>query len=68
MYGFETWTSSKQLQKKLEATEMWFCVKNTTNLMDCKQIKRKVLLEEDTTQSLINRIFKREATFFSVMR
>ena len=24
MYGYEAWTISKQVQKKLEATEMWF--------------------------------------------
>ena len=39
------------------------------NLMDCKKSNKTVLRKVDTTRYLINRISKRQATFFGhVMR
>ena len=41
--------------------------KNATNLMDCKEIKIKSVLQEaDTTRSLINRTYKCQTTFLAM--
>ena len=42
---------------------------NAKNLMDCSEIKRNSVTRNDITRSLINRISKKQVTFFGhVMR
>ena len=63
IYGCKVWRILKQLEKEPEATGMCFlrrmlqisCVANRWN---------ETLREADTTRSLINRMCKRQATFF----
>ncbi|GFN78227.1 RNA-directed DNA polymerase from mobile element jockey [Plakobranchus ocellatus] len=43
MYGCEAWTISKQLQDKLEATEMWFLRKMLRIPWTAKKTKERVL-------------------------
>ena len=64
MYGFEFWTISKQVQKKLEATDMWFLQRMLQISWTVKKSNKTVLQEADTRRSLINRIHKHQATFF----
>ncbi|GFO35233.1 endonuclease-reverse transcriptase [Plakobranchus ocellatus] len=69
MYGCEAWTISKQTQKKLEATEMWFLRRMLRISWTAKKTNDTVLEEAHTTRLLISKIRKRQATFFShVMR
>ncbi|GFO24426.1 timeless-interacting protein [Plakobranchus ocellatus] len=69
MYGCEAWTISKQTQKKLEATEMWFIRRMLRISWTAKKTNDTVLEEAHTTRLLISKIRKRQATFFGhVMR
>ena len=69
MYGCEAWTITKQIQKKLEAMEMWFLRRMLRIPWVEKKSNETVLREADTTRSLINKLRKRQATFFGhVMR
>ncbi|GFN81414.1 protein tssc1-like [Plakobranchus ocellatus] len=69
MYGCEAWTISKQTQRKLEATEMWFLRRMLRISWTAKKTNDKVLEEAHTTRLLISKIRKRQATFFGhVMR
>ncbi|GFO12756.1 endonuclease-reverse transcriptase [Plakobranchus ocellatus] len=69
MYGCEAWTISKQTQKKLEATEMWFLRRMLQISWTAKKTNDTVLEEAHTTRLLISKIHKRQATFFGhVMR
>ncbi|GFO14917.1 mitogen-activated protein kinase kinase kinase 7 [Plakobranchus ocellatus] len=69
MYGCEAWTKSKQTQKKLEATEMWFLRRMLRISWTAKKTNDTVLEEAHTTRLLISKIRKRQATFFGhVMR
>ncbi|GFO45839.1 endonuclease-reverse transcriptase [Plakobranchus ocellatus] len=69
MYGCEAWTISKQTQKNLEATEMWFIRRMLRTPWVAKKSNEKVLKEAHTKRSLMNKIRKRQATFFGhVMR
>ncbi|GFO13624.1 endonuclease-reverse transcriptase [Plakobranchus ocellatus] len=69
MYGCEAWTISKQTQKKLEATEMWFLRRMLRISWTAKKTNDTVLEEAHTTRLLISKIRKRQATFFGhVMR
>ncbi|GFN77131.1 endonuclease-reverse transcriptase [Plakobranchus ocellatus] len=69
MYGCEAWTISKQTQKKLEATEMWFLRRMMRMSWTAKKTNDTVLEEAHTTRLLISKIRKRQATFFGhVMR
>ncbi|GFO40770.1 ubiquitin carboxyl-terminal hydrolase 24 [Plakobranchus ocellatus] len=69
MYGCEAWTRSKQTQKKLEATEMWFLRRMLRISWTAKKTNDTVLEEAHTTRLLISKIRKRQATFFGhVMR
>ena len=63
IYGWEAWTISKQIQKKLEDTEMWFLQRMLQISWTAKTSNETVLREVDT-RSLIHRICKRQATFF----
>ena len=64
MYGCQAWTISKQLQKKLEANKLWFLQRMLQISWSVKKSNETELQETDTTKSLINRICKRQATFF----
>ena len=60
---------SKQLQKKLEATEMWFLWRMVGISWTAKKLNGTVFREDHATRCLKNIIRKRQATFFGhVMR
>jgi len=69
MYGCEAWTINKQIEKKLEAVEMWFLRRMLRIPWTARKTNQEVLKEAVTERSLINRIRKRQATFLGhVMR
>ncbi|GFR97864.1 endonuclease-reverse transcriptase [Elysia marginata] len=68
MYGCETWIISKQTRGRLEATEMWF-LRRMRIPWTAKKPNDTVLSETKTKRALINKIRKRQATFFGhIMR
>ncbi|GFO11723.1 RNA-directed DNA polymerase from mobile element jockey [Plakobranchus ocellatus] len=62
MYGCEAWTISKQIQNKLEATEMWFLRRMLRIPWTAKKTNERVL-NEANKRSLVRTIRKRQATF-----
>ncbi|GFO02680.1 RNA-directed DNA polymerase from mobile element jockey [Plakobranchus ocellatus] len=69
MYGCEAWTISKQIQNKLQATEMWFLRRILWIPWTAKKTKEGVLNEANKRRSLVRTIRKRQATFLGhVMR
>ncbi|GFO45212.1 endonuclease-reverse transcriptase [Plakobranchus ocellatus] len=69
MYGCEAWTISKQIQNKLEATEMWFLSRMLRIPWTAKKTNERVLNEANKRRSLVRTIRKRRATFLGhVMR
>ncbi|GFO14934.1 2-oxoisovalerate dehydrogenase subunit beta, mitochondrial-like [Plakobranchus ocellatus] len=69
MYGCEAWTISKQIQNKLEATEMWFLRRMLRIPWTAKKTNERVLNEANKRRSLVRTIRKRQATFLGhVMR
>ena len=68
MYGCEAWTISRQAQKKLEVTEMWF-LRRMLRVSWAAKKSNKTVLQEVNTRLLINKTRKRQATCFDhVMR
>ncbi|GFN92238.1 endonuclease-reverse transcriptase [Plakobranchus ocellatus] len=68
MYGCEAWTISKQIQNKLEATEMLFFKRMLRIPWTAKKTNERVL-NEANKRSLVRTIRKRQATFLGhVMR
>ncbi|GFO44134.1 LOW QUALITY PROTEIN: hypothetical protein PoB_007063900 [Plakobranchus ocellatus] len=63
MYGCEAWTISKQIQNKLEATEMWFLRRMLWIPWTVKKTNERVLNEAIKRRSLVRTIRKRQATF-----
>ncbi|GFN78083.1 LINE-1 retrotransposable element orf2 protein [Plakobranchus ocellatus] len=63
MYGCEAWTISKQIQNKLEATEMWFLRRMLRIPWTAKKTNERVLNEANKRRSLVRTIRKRQATF-----
>ncbi|GFO14783.1 UDP-glucuronosyltransferase 2a1-like [Plakobranchus ocellatus] len=63
MYGCEAWTISKQIQNKLEATEMWFLRRMLRIAWIAKKTNERVLNEANKRRSLVRTIRKRQATF-----
>ncbi|GFO08505.1 RNA-directed DNA polymerase from mobile element jockey [Plakobranchus ocellatus] len=63
MYGCEAWTISKQIQNKLEATEMWFLRRMLRIPWTAKKTNERVLNEVNKRRSLVRTIRKRQATF-----
>ena len=59
MYGCEAWTINKQIEKKLEAVEMWFLRRILRIPWTARKTNQEVLKEAVTERSLINRIRKR---------
>ncbi|GFO35583.1 endonuclease-reverse transcriptase [Plakobranchus ocellatus] len=69
MYECEAWTISKQIQNKLEATEMWFLRRMLRIPWTAKKTNERVLNEANKRRSLVRAIRKRQATFLGhVMR
>ncbi|GFR98662.1 RNA-directed DNA polymerase from mobile element jockey [Elysia marginata] len=75
MYGCETWIISKQTRGRLEAKEMWFLRRMTRipRIARKKKTNQKtndaVLSETNIKRALINKIRKRQVTFFGhIMR
>ncbi|GFR71836.1 endonuclease-reverse transcriptase [Elysia marginata] len=69
LYGCEAWTISKQIEAKLEATEMWFLRRMLRISWTEKKSNETVLIEANSRRSLIKTIRKRQATFLGhVMR
>ena len=63
MYGCEAWTLNKQVQKKLEAVEIWLLRRILRIPWTQKKSNVAVSKEADARRSLINRRRKRQATF-----
>ncbi|GFR77827.1 endonuclease-reverse transcriptase [Elysia marginata] len=69
LHGCEAWTISKQIEAKLEATEMWFLRRMLRISWTERKSNETVLIEANSRRSLIKTIRKRQATFLShVMR
>ena len=69
MYGCEAWTISKQVQKKLEAVEMWFLRRMMKISWMAKKSNDTVLKEAYRSRAIVNKIRTRQTTFFGhVMR
>ncbi|GFO39598.1 RNA-directed DNA polymerase from mobile element jockey [Plakobranchus ocellatus] len=69
MYGCEEWTMSKQIQNKLEATEMWFLRRMLRVPWTAKKTNERVLNEANERRSMVRTIRKRQAAFLGhVMR
>ena len=62
----QSWIISKQVQKKLEATEMRFLTGMLKISWTAKK-SNKTVLPEANTRSPINRIHKHQATFFGLV-
>ena len=67
LYGAETWTISKAMQKKLEATEMWFLRRMLKIAWTEKKTNEEILNEIGIERSLIVTIKKRQLSFFGHM-
>lgn len=68
-YASEGWNITKQHQKRLEATEMWFLRRMLRISYKDHMKNEDVLRRADTSRSLISFIRKRQARFFGhVMR
>ena len=63
MYGCETWTITKPIQKKIEAVEMWFWRRMLKIPWTAKKTNVEVMEEAGPTRSLVNRIRKQQAMF-----
>ncbi|GFS05260.1 RNA-directed DNA polymerase from mobile element jockey [Elysia marginata] len=69
MYGSETWTITNKFKKKLEAVEMWFLRRMLKIPWTAKKTNERVLQEPQSKRSLLDKIRKRQATFFGhIMR
>ena len=67
MYGCETWTITKPIQKKIEAVEMWFWRRMLKISWIAKRTNVEVMEGAGLTRSLVNRIRKQQATFVGHM-
>ncbi|GFN84676.1 glutamate synthase [NADH], amyloplastic [Plakobranchus ocellatus] len=67
MYGCEAWTISKQIQNKLEATEMWFLRRMLQIPWTAKKTNERVLYEANKRKSLVRTIRKCQATFLGLV-
>ena len=63
LYGCETWTITRPIQKKIEAMEMWFWRRMLKIPWTAKRTNVEVMEEAGLTRSLVNRIRKQQATF-----
>ncbi|GFS15870.1 endonuclease-reverse transcriptase [Elysia marginata] len=56
-------TITKDIQKKIEAAEMWFFRRMLRVPWTARKTNEEVLKETETTRSLMNRIRRRQAKF-----
>ena len=69
LYGSETWTISKIMQKRLEAAEMWFLRRMMKISWTERKTNEQVLHMMSTRRNLMNIIRKRQLEFFGhIMR
>ncbi|GFS04715.1 endonuclease-reverse transcriptase [Elysia marginata] len=69
MYGSEAWTITNKFKKKLDAIEMWFLRQMLRIPWTAKKTNERVLQEAQSKRSLLDKIRKRQATFFGhIMR
>ena len=69
LYGSETWTISKIMQKRLEAAEMWFLRRMMKISWTERKTNEQVLNMMNTRRNLMNIIRKRQLEFFGhIMR
>ncbi|GFR76719.1 retrovirus-related Pol polyprotein LINE-1 [Elysia marginata] len=69
MYGSEAWIITNKFKKKLEAVEIWFPRRMLKILWAAKKTNERVLQEAQSKRSLLDKIRKRQATFFGhIMR
>ena len=64
LYGSETWTISKKMQKRLEAAEMWFLRRMLKTSWTEKKTNEDILNKMDTSRSLMATILTRQLSFF----
>ena len=63
LYGCEARTLNKQLEKSIEATEMWFLIRMRKTQWTEKRTNEDILREAAHTRQLLNNIYKRQAKF-----
>ena len=63
MYGSEAWTMSKQVEKRITASEMWFIRRMLRVSWMAKKTNESVLKEAEIELSLLNRIRSQQANF-----
>ena len=63
LYGCETWTISKKMEKKLEAAEMWLWRRVLSVPWTERVTNHRILERMDTTRELLNTIRKRQMQF-----
>ncbi|GFO20695.1 endonuclease-reverse transcriptase [Plakobranchus ocellatus] len=63
MYGCEAWTITKEIQKKIEAAEMWFFRRMLRVPWTARKTNEEVLKETESIRSLMSRIRRRQAKF-----
>ena len=68
LYGCETWTVTKELQRRLEAAEMWFLRRLLKIPWTARKSNEDVLKEAGTTRTLINSIRRQLKFLGHVMR
>ena len=60
IYGCESWTFSKEIRPRLEATEMWFLRRMLRILWTARRANKEVLLMSGTKRELLTVIMKRQ--------
>ncbi|GFO06060.1 cytochrome c oxidase assembly protein cox15-like protein [Plakobranchus ocellatus] len=60
MYGCEAWTITKEIQKKIEAAEMWFFRRMLRVPWTARKTNEEVLKETESIRSLMSRIRRRQ--------
>lgn len=69
MYACETWTINAQMERSLNATEMWFLRRMLKIPWTARKTNKEVLEKAKSKRALLNNLRKRQATFFGhVMR
>ncbi|KAG1673509.1 Craniofacial development protein 2 [Nymphon striatum] len=63
LYGCECWTFNKEIEKKLEATEMWLIRRMMRISWTEKRTNDSVLKEANVTRSLIKNVRRRQLEF-----
>ncbi|GFR66454.1 protein farnesyltransferase subunit beta [Elysia marginata] len=61
MNGCEAWTLTKEIQRKIEAAEMWFFRRMLRVPWTARKTNEEVLKETETIRSLMNRVQRRQA-------